>query len=519
MNDSKSITTINSSLFFQLVHKNIVGTLRAICSRTMNYFSVRSLSCLGLRVIDVEIECVQSRRLPFLQIIGASSAAAGEQRERISAAIESSGFRMPKKRLTVRYHPDLHGLPLENFDCGVALAILGSAGAYPRTENSPILVSGSLTLEGKLRAIDAESTAWGDWLRSNRGENMIVPRNFPNFPGDGGLLRFGDLKSIVQYFRDGTIPAAELEAAQWMACKNPAPIEAISPSEERILSIAAAGLHHLLAFTGKGARGELLARHLQYYLNETRQSAAPLRSVLESQMARLFRYDSKSGAWGDLSLAHGGVLFLQKFGHRNPSGRAERILWEAMREGGVRGFRAGHAAVAPAEVLVLAEAADCECGETARAHCRCRPAMRESFRSKVASAPFDLKLIVRLEGAPTTSSVSHACLSEKIKAARRRMLLRGKVNSRLSLAAAMGAIPWEEEAKAWLRVGERRLGMEETLARVALTICDLRQGAQISKADLFEAWHHVAGVEFADPISGAKREIPSMPSENCTAIP
>ncbi|MGZ3657947.1 MAG: hypothetical protein ACXVCS_20490, partial [Bdellovibrionota bacterium] len=67
----------------------------------MNYFRVQSALIAGLQSIPVEVECVQSRRLPYLSILGGGGNAASELRERVIAALGTlfgGKFRLPARR-------------------------------------------------------------------------------------------------------------------------------------------------------------------------------------------------------------------------------------------------------------------------------------------------------------------------------------------------------------------------------------------------------------------------------------
>jgi hypothetical protein len=236
----------------------------------------------------------------------------------------------------------------------------------------------------------------------------------------------------------------------------------------------------------------------------------PLRSVSEAQAGRLFRFDRKHGSWGELSLSHGGVLHLKDFRNESP---ALNSLWEAMREGELRYTQGGLSIASAAALLAVAETAPCECGGSVRrkSACLCRPAMKERRLRAVASAPFDLRCFLQGDGA--RSLVVNPPNLGRVRALM--MSRQGKVNGKLTLSESLRVKNWLPEASEWLRVGDRKLGTAEALARTALTISDLRLGREVSREDLLEAWHHVAGLEFSG-ISAAKR---SVPLKNSTAIP
>lgn len=477
------------------------------------------MSFLGLRAIDVSIECAQSRRLPFLQIIGASVAAVNEQRERVSAAIEASGFRLPGRRLTLRYSPDVHGLPLENFDCALAVAILGSAKAFPAELAGAFHVFGSLSLNGALHS-SVDSARLAEWRRENPGAVLYLPWEESAVLGtEGAGGGFRDLRALIEHLRGGgtrgprkVAGAAEVSIIASEICGGD-----LSAAEQRLAEISAAGGHHLLVMDGDEEQGARLAEAVRALLitrvaAESAPPEVPFCQMSESQAGRLFRFERKHGTWGELSLAHGGVLHLRDFYNANAS---LAPLWEAMREGSLRYTIGPRSAQSPAELIAVAESGPCECGSRVRAGCVCRPAQKERRLQAYARAPFDLRCF--LAPAAPAGRRLNSYLVSKARAQMRQE--RGKLNGKLYLSEVLRAKPWAAEAKEWLRVGDRKLGATEALGRVALTVSDLREGREVSREDVLEAWHHVAGLEFsgrAPGMSGARRSVPAL---NSTAIP
>lgn len=495
----------------------------------MNYYKGRSLSFAGLGAIEVEVECVQSRRLPFLQIIGASPSVAGEQRERVMAALESSGFRLPRRRLTLRYGPDLHGLPLENLDCAAALAILGSARAFPIERGATFFALGGLSLDGSLQP-RVDSAALRAWLRAHPRARVLLPweqsRELSAEHEGGGFRRLAEL---VEFLRGG-IPVARCEssaASERVRIPNEIQIARnVSATDLRLAEIAAAGAHHLLLVDGEEEKLRALAQTTHQLLPSGDGSGAcassqsllcelPFREMKEAEGGRLLRADRRSGTWGELSLAHGGLLLLREFENRNA---ALTPLFAAMNDGFLRSFRGARTDQHPCEVLVMAGTAPCECGGSWRTKrtCICRPPLRERRLRTLAKAPFDLRCFG--EGDAQGQLERRTLPFAKVRAARAWMIARqGKPNGRLRLPEALRAKPWAADATDWLRVGDRKLGATEALARVALTVSDLREGAELSRGDLLEAWHHVAGLGF-DGV-GISPSRGSVPERNSTAIP
>ena len=67
--------------------------------------AVRSAAVLGIDAYDVTVEVDAAQGLPQWTIVGLPAGAVKESRERVSAALVNSGFRLPPRRITVNLAP------------------------------------------------------------------------------------------------------------------------------------------------------------------------------------------------------------------------------------------------------------------------------------------------------------------------------------------------------------------------------------------------------------------------------
>ena len=68
--------------------------------------SIRSAAVLGIAAYDVTVEVDVAAGLPAWTIVGLASSAVKEARERVTAALNNSGFALPSRRVTVNLSPD-----------------------------------------------------------------------------------------------------------------------------------------------------------------------------------------------------------------------------------------------------------------------------------------------------------------------------------------------------------------------------------------------------------------------------
>jgi magnesium chelatase family protein len=187
---------------------------------------------------------------------------------------------------------------------------------------------------------------------------------------------------------------------------------------------------------------------------------------------------------GEISLAHGGVLFLDELGEF-PLVVLDQLR-QPLEEGVVRIARADHRVTVPARFLLVAAMNPCPCGEgLAPASCRCSDRALERYRRRV-SGPlldrFDLRLDVlrpdpeQLLGGPPGDPTT--VVADRVAAARARAAARGvPANAALPGGALEAVAPLAPAAVACL---ERAMARGQLSARglrrvwrVALTLADL----------------------------------------------
>lgn len=91
-------------------------------------FSVQGATIRGVEAVPVSVEIVISNGLPGFAIVGMADAAIQESRERVKAALRSSGFVMPNEKIVVNLAPGALRKTGSGFDLPIALGILAATG-------------------------------------------------------------------------------------------------------------------------------------------------------------------------------------------------------------------------------------------------------------------------------------------------------------------------------------------------------------------------------------------------------
>jgi len=202
---------------------------------------------------------------------------------------------------------------------------------------------------------------------------------------------------------------------------------------------------------------------------------------------------------GEVSLAHGGALFLDEFAEYQP--QALDTLREPLEDGAITISRAGGAATYPARFVLVAAMNPCPCGHAGdpQSPCSCLPDAVERYHARL-SGPLmdriDLRVHVpRLsyEALRDEGREPSRVVRERVLAARERMRRRmagtgRRTNAELTVAEVRSQCRLDDRADALAReaMRSRRLsarGVHRVL-RVARTNADLSACEHIRGEDL-----------------------------------
>ena len=138
--------------------------------------AVRSATLIGVDGQPVTVEVHVSSGLPAYQVVGLPDTAVRESRERVRAAVLSSGLQWPMQRITVNLAPGGVRKTGSGLELAVALGVLGANEPLPSGVLDGVAVLGELGLDGSVRPVpgtlalvDALARAAGSsasWSRS-----------------------------------------------------------------------------------------------------------------------------------------------------------------------------------------------------------------------------------------------------------------------------------------------------------------------------------------------------------------
>lgn len=143
----------------------------------MSLSIIHSRALDGLSAAAVEVEVHLANGLPSFTLVGLADLEVKESRERVRAALQSSGLEFPaNKRITVNLSPA--DLPKEGarFDLPIALGLLAASGQIDADMLANIECAGELGLSGELRPVKG-ALAMALALRAAKlDRELVLPR-------------------------------------------------------------------------------------------------------------------------------------------------------------------------------------------------------------------------------------------------------------------------------------------------------------------------------------------------------
>ncbi len=484
---------------------------------------VRSAMLFGVEGLIVDVQVHVSTGLPSYTFVGLPDAAVREARDRVRAALLSSGLSWPQRRVTVNLAPSGVRKSGPGLDLPFALGLMTASEELPAGVLDGVGVIGELGLDGWLRPVPGV-LAMVDALRRSEARAVIVPAANAAEAALVTEMRVLPARSLAEA-RDalkGEGEWAPVAALPGEAANDTGPQDDDAGPDlavvrglagaRRALEVAAAGGHHMLMVGRPGAGKTLLARCLPSILPpleieealEVTKIHSAAGQAIHGQLVRVrpFRapHHTASAAalvgggsgrprLGEVSLAHHGILFMDELAEFAPT--VLDALRQPLEDRVVRISRQGASVTFPANFLLVAASNPCPCG-LGPPDCQCSEANRARYRRRL-SAPlvdrFDLRVALgpASPGAPT--GAASALVKERVAEAmaRQRTRYRGSrwlTNARVPAGVLGRAIALASDADQALRdVAERRSWSGRGMAgvhRVARTLADLDGCADVA---------------------------------------
>ena len=500
------------------------------------FTTIKSASLAGIKALPVEVEVDVSRGLPNFVVVGLADNAIKESKERIRSAIKNCGFKFPARRITINLAPaDLRkeGTAL---DLPAALGIIASE--HQELQSSPVfddyLFCGELSLSGRVKEIrGALPTAMA--ARDSGFKGIFLPS-----------ANAAEAAAIAEI---EIIPVENLlETLDIILDKRPRPQRPETVSKihnheneldfadvrgqhqaKRALEIAAAGNHNLIFVGPPGSGKTMLARRLPSILpaltfDEALETTiihsvagliAPGQGLISERPFRQPHHTISDVALigggsqprpGEVTMAHNGILFLDEFPEFRRS--ALEVLRQPLESLNITIARAQAQAVFPADFILITAMNPCPCGHYGDPfhECICSATQIQRYRNKISGPLLDrIDLHIEVPAVATEELINpdKTQAGESSKMIRKRVTIAQKIqhqrlknharrsNSALSDKELKKFCHLDQECRNLLQTAMDRLGLSaraySRILKVARTIADLKERAEINSADIAEA--------------------------------
>ena len=502
---------------------------------------VNSIGISGMEGYQVRVEVDVSNGLPGFSMVGYLGSEVREARDRVLTAIKNSGFQCPPRKITVNLSPANIKKEGTAFDLPIAVGVLGAYGWISTDELRQVVIAGELGLNGEVKGIRGALTMAGSAGEMGMTHFFLPEINRREGQAAGGIPVTGVscLRELTDLLNRGEKDWNRLkqeEEENWREEKPEVDYQDIvgQPLLKRAAEIAAAGMHNLLLMGPAGTGKSMTARRIPTIMppmtmDERREiskiysicgllpdgqpliGARPFRSPHHSATVQAIAGGGRGPRPGEVSLATGGVLFLDELPEFPRS--VIELLRQPLEDRSIVVARVSGAYRFPADFMLVAASNPCPCGfYPDRSRCHCSENQVRRYLNRISRPILDRMDLIAEAGLIPYEEIaargekkeeSSAVIRQRVEAAWQIQKERFcgteiRFNSRmghreLEEFCALGSR--EERLMRRIYESEEMSGRgRDRLLKVARTIADLEGGGPIQERYLMEAAGYRSGV-------------------------